>query len=166
MNFLLPTVLRFSPRAQGRRAKTDGKIRARNLALLWRFNMITQIPFRLNRPPQHAHAIWRRRTGRASRKTEADATLATLLDYGINHIDTAASYGEAELRIAPWMKKLTAPDFFLATKTEKRPYAESKIANRRFAAPPERRATSICCNCTAWAMSSEWESGLRRRWRI
>lgn len=58
-------------------------------------------------------------------QSEADDTLATLLDFGINHIDTASSYGEAELRIAPWMKN-HRDDFFLATKTEKRSYAESR----------------------------------------
>ena len=56
---------------------------------------------------------------------QADETLETLLDYGVNHIDTAASYGEAELRIAPWMKN-HRDDFFLATKTEKRSYAEAQ----------------------------------------
>ncbi len=56
---------------------------------------------------------------------QADDTLATLLDYGVNHIDTAASYGEAELRIAPWMPD-HRDDFFLATKTDKRSYEESK----------------------------------------
>ena len=58
-------------------------------------------------------------------QAQADETLATLLDYGVNHIDTAASYGEAELRIAPWMPA-HRDDFFLATKTEKRSYAEAK----------------------------------------
>ncbi len=33
----------------------------------------------------------------------ADGVLQLLLDHGVNHIDTAASYGESELRIAPWM---------------------------------------------------------------
>ena len=56
---------------------------------------------------------------------EADQTLELLLEYGINHIDTAASYGEAELRIGPWMAK-HRQDFFLATKTEKRTYAGAK----------------------------------------
>jgi aryl-alcohol dehydrogenase-like predicted oxidoreductase len=56
---------------------------------------------------------------------EADKTLELLLEYGINHIDTAASYGEAELRIGPWMAK-HRQDFFLATKTEKRTYAGAK----------------------------------------
>jgi aryl-alcohol dehydrogenase-like predicted oxidoreductase len=50
---------------------------------------------------------------------DADRTLDLLLQYGINHIDVAASYGEAELRLAPWLKRY--PDrFFLATKTGER----------------------------------------------
>jgi len=53
---------------------------------------------------------------------EADQTLDVLLEYGINHIDTAASYGKAELRIGPWMAD-HRKDFFLATKTEQRTYA-------------------------------------------
>ena len=56
---------------------------------------------------------------------EADATLDLLLEYGINHIDTAASYGEAELRIGPWLSKYR-DRFFLATKTEKRTYSEAR----------------------------------------
>jgi len=52
---------------------------------------------------------------------EADRILSLLLKHGINHIDTAASYGEAELRIGPWMKE-HRNDFFLATKTEERTY--------------------------------------------
>jgi aryl-alcohol dehydrogenase-like predicted oxidoreductase len=56
---------------------------------------------------------------------EADKTLEVLLEYGINHIDTAASYGQAEDRIGPWMKE-HRKDFFLATKTEKRTYQGAK----------------------------------------
>jgi aryl-alcohol dehydrogenase-like predicted oxidoreductase len=52
-------------------------------------------------------------------QSEADATLELLLENGINHIDTAASYGEAERRIGPWMKGYRQ-QFFLATKTEER----------------------------------------------
>ncbi len=55
----------------------------------------------------------------------ADRTLDVLLEHNINHIDVAASYGEAELRIAPWLKRY--PDrFFLATKTGKRRAAEAR----------------------------------------
>lgn len=58
-------------------------------------------------------------------QAEADKTLEVLLSFGVNHIDTAASYGDAELRIGPWMKH-HRQDFFLATKTEKRTYQEAK----------------------------------------
>ncbi len=52
-------------------------------------------------------------------QAEADRTLDVLLQYGVNHIDVAASYGEAELRVAPWLKRY--PDhFFVATKTGER----------------------------------------------
>ncbi len=54
-------------------------------------------------------------------QAEADATLEVLLRYGVNHIDTAASYGDAELRIGPWMARYRE-HFFLATKTERRTY--------------------------------------------
>ncbi len=58
---------------------------------------------------------------------EADRTLEVLLQYGVNHIDTAASYGngEAEKRIGPWMAR-HRKDFFLATKTEQRTYQAAK----------------------------------------
>ena len=63
-------------------------------------------------------------------QADADRTLDVLLEYGVNHIDTAASYGDAELRIGPWMKE-HRKDFFLATKTEKRTYAEAKESIHR-----------------------------------
>ena len=50
---------------------------------------------------------------------DADRTLELLLRHGVNHIDTAARYGESELRIAPWMAR-HRKDFFLATKTGER----------------------------------------------
>jgi aryl-alcohol dehydrogenase-like predicted oxidoreductase len=56
---------------------------------------------------------------------EADQTLEVLLHYGINHIDVAAGYGDAELRIAPWLKKHPGR-FFLATKTGSRTYDDAK----------------------------------------
>jgi aryl-alcohol dehydrogenase-like predicted oxidoreductase len=54
----------------------------------------------------------------------ADRILPVLLEYGVNHIDVAASYGDAELRVGPWMKTRRA-DFFLATKTGERSRAEA-----------------------------------------
>ena len=50
------------------------------------------------------------------RQDKADAVLETLLEFGVNHIDTAAGYGDSELRIAPWMATHRGR-FFLATKT-------------------------------------------------
>lgn len=67
--------------------------------------------------------------GRVSQK-EADETLDVLLEYGVNHIDTAASYGDAELRIGPWMAQ-HRKDFFLATKTGERTYDKAKAEIHR-----------------------------------
>ncbi len=56
--------------------------------------------------------------GRADQET-ADRILELLLRYGINHLDTAADYGDSELRIAPWLVGRRS-QFFLATKTSQR----------------------------------------------
>src|SRR5216683_1686381 len=56
---------------------------------------------------------------------EADETLEVLLNYGVNHIDVAASYGDAELRLAPWLKHQRA-QFYLATKTGQRTVADAR----------------------------------------
>jgi aryl-alcohol dehydrogenase-like predicted oxidoreductase len=56
--------------------------------------------------------------GSASQKI-ADETLEVLLEHGVNHIDTASSYGDSEIRIAPWLKREPG-QFFLATKGDKR----------------------------------------------
>jgi aryl-alcohol dehydrogenase-like predicted oxidoreductase len=58
-------------------------------------------------------------------QAEADRTLDLLLEYGVNHIDTAASYGESELRVGPWMDR-HRDYFFLATKTGQRTYREAR----------------------------------------
>lgn len=56
---------------------------------------------------------------------EADQTLEVLLKYGVNHLDIAASYGDAELRVAPWLRRHPGR-FFLATKTGLRTYDDAK----------------------------------------
>ncbi len=61
---------------------------------------------------------------------EADRTLPLLLEHGINHIDTAAGYGESELRLAPWFRE-HRDHFFLATKTIERSYAPAREEIRR-----------------------------------
>src|SRR3954449_614159 len=61
-------------------------------------------------------------------KGDADRTLELLLEHGINHIDVAASYGDAELRIATWLKQ---HEFFVATKTGERTYRAAREQIRR-----------------------------------
>jgi aryl-alcohol dehydrogenase-like predicted oxidoreductase len=63
-------------------------------------------------------------------QAEADATLETLLEHGVNHIDTAASYGDSELRVAPWLAS-DRDRFFVATKTGEREYAGAREEIRR-----------------------------------
>jgi aryl-alcohol dehydrogenase-like predicted oxidoreductase len=58
-------------------------------------------------------------------QAEADRVLELLLDHGVNHIDTAASYGDSELRLAPWLRK-HRDRFFLATKTGRRDKAGAR----------------------------------------
>ena len=55
----------------------------------------------------------------------ADRILDLILEYGINHIDVAPRYGEAELRVGSWMRRYRK-DFFLATKTAARSYHGAK----------------------------------------
>jgi aryl-alcohol dehydrogenase-like predicted oxidoreductase len=62
--------------------------------------------------------------GRVSQDV-ADRALEVLLEHDINHLDIAASYGDAELRVAPWLKQHPGR-FFLATKTGKRRASEAR----------------------------------------
>jgi aryl-alcohol dehydrogenase-like predicted oxidoreductase len=56
---------------------------------------------------------------------EADRAFEALAAAGVNHLDLAASYGEAELRVRPNLAR--APrEFFLATKTDKRTAQEAR----------------------------------------
>lgn len=49
----------------------------------------------------------------------ADVSIQETLDAGINHFDTAAGYGDSELRLGPWMPRIRE-QIFLATKTQER----------------------------------------------
>ncbi|HYC56350.1 MAG TPA: aldo/keto reductase [Candidatus Binatia bacterium] len=71
-----------------------------------------------------AAALW------GMKQDKADRILELLLAHGINHIDTAAAYGDAELRIGPWMRK-HRQHFFLATKTGERTYDAAWASLRR-----------------------------------
>ena len=50
---------------------------------------------------------------------DADKTMEQVIEAGINHIDVAPSYGEAEIRIGPWMPRERGR-FFLGCKTQER----------------------------------------------
>src|SRR5690554_926314 len=56
---------------------------------------------------------------------EANDSISLALKHGVNHFDTAASYGDAELRMAPLISK-ARDDIFLATKTGKRTKQEAR----------------------------------------
>jgi aryl-alcohol dehydrogenase-like predicted oxidoreductase len=64
------------------------------------------------------------------RQERADEVLAQLLAAGINHLDTAASYGDSELRIGPWMAE-HREHVFLATKTGARDGAAARAELER-----------------------------------
>jgi len=79
------------------------------------------------------------RTGHQSRRTlfgaaalgkvtdaEADRALELVLRYDLDHLDTAASYGDSELQIAKWLAREGRDRFFLATKTGRRTYGEAR----------------------------------------
>jgi aryl-alcohol dehydrogenase-like predicted oxidoreductase len=53
------------------------------------------------------------------RQDKADALLELLFEHAVNHIDTAAMYGDSELRVGAWMPR-HRDRFFLATKTHER----------------------------------------------
>lgn len=71
-----------------------------------------------------AAAFWR-----ANEEWE-ERTLNLLLEHGINHIDVAASYGDAEEHVGHWMPK-HRDRFFLATKTGERSYEGAKAEFQR-----------------------------------
>jgi aryl-alcohol dehydrogenase-like predicted oxidoreductase len=67
----------------------------------------------------------------AGSKRDADAALAELIEHGINHIDVAASYGDAELRVASWLRRHPGDFTFIATKTGERGYRGAREEIRR-----------------------------------
>ncbi|MBI3979089.1 MAG: aldo/keto reductase [Chloroflexi bacterium] len=61
---------------------------------------------------------------------QADATLALVSQYGVNHIDIAPSYGDAEVRLGPWLEQ-HRDQVFLGCKTSKRTRAEATAEMER-----------------------------------
>jgi aryl-alcohol dehydrogenase-like predicted oxidoreductase len=66
----------------------------------------------------------------AMRPERAEQTLDLLRHHGVNHIDTAASYGDSELRLAPFLRRHRA-EVFLATKTGDRTYEAARASVHR-----------------------------------
>ena len=63
-------------------------------------------------------------------KADSDRAFDLLERHGINHIDVAAGYGDAELRVATWLRRHPG-EFFLATKTGERTYRGAREEIRR-----------------------------------
>src|ERR1700712_53319 len=63
-------------------------------------------------------------------KADADRAFDLVVRHGVNHIDVAASYGDAELRVATWLRR-NPGTFFVATKTGERTYRGAREEIRR-----------------------------------
>jgi len=61
---------------------------------------------------------------------KADAVRLVLEQFGVNHLDTAAAYGDSELRLAPWLAG-DRDRYFVATKTGERPGAGARSGLER-----------------------------------
>jgi aryl-alcohol dehydrogenase-like predicted oxidoreductase len=80
--------------------------------------MIEQKPFG---PTQHysSRVIFGAAALGGISQEKADEVLVVLREFGVNHLDTAADYGDSELRLAPWLAG-HRHEYFLATKTGER----------------------------------------------
>ena len=91
--------------------------------------MIEKIPFGKT-GHQSSRVIFGAAALGGMKQDKADPILEVLLEFGINHIDTAAAYGDSELRIGPWMRE-HRKRFFLATKTGDRTYEGARDSLHR-----------------------------------
>ena len=66
-----------------------------------------------------AAALW------GASEEDGERALELVLSHGINHIDTAATYGRSERRVGAWMPR-HRDEFFLATKTGERTYEKAR----------------------------------------
>jgi aryl-alcohol dehydrogenase-like predicted oxidoreductase len=64
------------------------------------------------------------------RQDRADEALELLDEFGVNHLDTAAGYGDSELHLAPWLAT-RRDDFFVATKTGDRTGSDARASLER-----------------------------------
>ncbi len=87
-------------------------------------DMIERIPFG-STEHSSSRAVFGAAALGAMNQERADRVLDVFASWGLNHIDVAASYGDAELRLAPWLKH-NRDSVFLATKTGHRTYEKAK----------------------------------------
>src|SRR5512135_1253619 len=91
--------------------------------------MITKLPF-----GKTGHLSTRTLFGAAAfyqvTQAEADQAMELLFEYGVNHIDTAASYGDSEIHLGPWIEKYRR-NFFLASKTGERTFESARESIHR-----------------------------------
>ncbi len=86
--------------------------------------MISKLPFGRT-GHQSSRALFGAAAFSRVTQDEADASMELVYSYGVNHVDTAASYGDAELRLGSWISRHGRPSF-LATKTGERTYAKAR----------------------------------------
>ncbi len=91
-------------------------------------------------------------------QADADKVMEQVIEAGINHIDIAPSYGQAEERVGPWMPR-ERDRFFLGCKTMERTrqgaWDEMRGRSNDFKLSP-----STCTNATP---SQRWKSWIQSR---
>ncbi len=91
--------------------------------------MITKMPFG-NTGHNSSRLIFGAAALGAMRQEKADSTMELVMKAGINHIDVAASYGEAEDRLQPFLSE-HRDEVFLATKTGDREGDQARASIER-----------------------------------
>ena len=95
------------------------------------------------------------------RQERADEVLADLLRHGVNHLDTAADYGDSELRIAPWM--VDHRDRLLPRHQDRRPHRRRRPGRARALAGTPRRRPVDLIQLHNLVEPDEWEVAARAR---
>src|ERR1051325_5448020 len=99
-------------------ARSRNRQRRLHISYYRGYNMISTHPFGRT-GHQSSRAILGAAAFGKTTQDETDRAMELALSYGVNHVDTAASYGESELRLGDWIRRNGQP-FFLATKTGER----------------------------------------------
>src|SRR4051812_31401685 len=110
-------------------APRDGAPEDRSDGRRYAFSMIQKAPFG-STGHESSRAIFGAAALAEVSQADAERALETAFKFGVNHIDTAAGYGDSELRLAPWLAQ-HRDDVFLATKTGQRERAGAREEIRR-----------------------------------